>query len=49
MGDNFVNIFIRVKVNFYPNLAVYPNGEGAVLKTAGLKGLASSNLVYGVT
>lgn len=28
--------------------AVCPGGEGAVLKTVGLKGLAGSNPVYGV-
>ena len=30
-----------------PIYAVYPNGEGAVLKIVGPKGLAGSNPVYG--
>ena len=29
--------------------AVYPNGEGAVLKTVGCKRLAGSNPVYSVS
>ena len=34
--------------HIYIKYAVCPGGEGAVLKTVGLKGLAGSNPVYGV-
>lgn len=37
----------KIKLSHTP--AVCPGGEGAVLKTVGLKGLARSNRVHGVS
>ena len=43
-----VTKLFRVKQKMALPSAVCPGGEGAVLKTVGLKRLASSNPVYGV-